>query len=62
MNSAYNVGPPQYRVLQEEIQRGQLLFQRYPNPETFPWSDLFAGLGEEYFERHPRYIQVGHIV
>ena len=58
MNSSYNVGAPQYRLIQEEIQRGQLLFQRNPDPESFPWETLFAHLGMEVFQKHPRYIQV----
>ena len=57
MNSAYNVGPPQFRIIYEEFQRGQILFQNH-EPEQFPWADLCSNSCSEIFLKHPRYVQV----
>jgi poly(A) polymerase len=62
MNSSYNVGTPQFRLIQEEVQRGQCMCQELAN--TSPreleaiWEELFSPITHEFFERHPRYIQV----
>jgi poly(A) polymerase len=69
MNSAYNVGLPQFRHLQAEFQRGQLVCQsKEPEPSAddsngngskhFPWSLLCAPCVYDFFQRHCRYIQV----
>ena len=66
MNSAYNVGLPQFRTLQEEIFRGQLIFQAYPTVAhlnndgggTQVWRELFASPYREFFSRYPLYVQI----
>ena len=46
------------RDLQEEIYRGQALFQEYPRGVDFPWKVLLEPSTKEFFTRYPRYIQV----
>lgn len=63
MNSAYNVGIPQFRCLQEEFQRGQIICQNYRSVEgstrsPFPWTALCDSSGTEFFQKYPRYIQI----
>lgn len=63
MNSSYNVGVPQFRCMQEEIWRAQAMFQKFDGTTadqrgTFSWEDLFSDISLEYFQRHPRYVQV----
>jgi poly(A) polymerase len=68
MNSAYNVGLPQFRTLQEEIFRGQLIFQAHPvsaitnnseqDAKLALWRELFALPDAEYFSRYPAYVQI----
>lgn len=59
MNSSYNVGLPQFRLMQEEIQRGQMIFQNYKlYSEPFPWQTTCAPAVCDFFLRHPRYIQI----
>ena len=66
MNSAYNVGLPQFRTLQEEIFRGQLIFQAFPTVTHLSnegigmqvWRELFASPCREFFSRYPLYVQI----
>lgn len=60
MNSAYNVAPPQFRFIQDEILRACSLFQRNPinNNICFPWNELFESSTTEFFKKYSRYIQV----
>lgn len=67
MNSSYNVGIPQFRLIQEEILRAQYICQELPRDAPIEsmndeilwlWEDLFQSATENFFQRHPRYIQV----
>eukprot|EP01041_Mallomonas_annulata_P000379 gene379-692_t len=64
MNSAYNVGAPQLRILQEEIQRGKTICYNYTKNSSsniknpFPWNEIFESSIESYFNKYPRYIQL----
>lgn len=58
MNSSYNVGLPQFSLIQIEIQRGQMICQNSVNLEEFPFGLLCMPVVNEFFTRYPRYIQV----
>ena len=62
MNSAYNVGLSQLRMIQEEICRGHQICQKYsdslPGHSIELWSELFSSSKTEYFTKYPRYIQL----
>ena len=67
MNSSYNVGLPQYRLIQSEIIRGLQMFQAHKKenstnkssiPKAFPWRTLCSPAVTDFFSRHPIYIQV----
>ena len=59
MNSSYNVSPPQFRLIQDEILRACSLFQGHnSNSTTFPWAALFEASTAEFFRKYSRYIQV----
>ena len=70
MNSSYNVGIPQFRLIQEEIQRAQFICQQLAGSGSgmlgeecvtssdkilWLWQDLFQSATEDFFQRHPRY-------
>eukprot|EP00596_Hydrurales_sp_CCMP1899_P000116 CAMPEP_0119036968 /NCGR_PEP_ID=MMETSP1177-20130426/5024_1 /TAXON_ID=2985 /ORGANISM="Ochromonas sp, Strain CCMP1899" /LENGTH=774 /DNA_ID=CAMNT_0006997563 /DNA_START=278 /DNA_END=2599 /DNA_ORIENTATION=- len=59
MNSSYNVGLPQFRLIQEEIQRGKMIFQNNKSfSDSFPWHTLCSSTLCDFFRKVPRYIQV----
>ena len=62
MNSAYNISMPQFRLIQEEIQRAQTICYAArdggPEVEAALWTKLLASSAKEFFQRHPRYVQV----
>lgn len=68
MNSSYNVGIPQFRLIQEEILRAQNICHELivlTGSKSFKeddvvklWDDLFQSATSNFFQRHPRYIQV----
>ena len=66
MNSSYNVGYPQYRLIHSEIVRGLQMFQAHhkenptsnPSTNAFPWRTLCTPAVTDFFSRHPIYIQV----
>lgn len=55
MNSAYNVGYPQLRLIQEEIKRGVEVTSRIAAEET-DWEELF--MPSDFFSTYPRYLQI----
>jgi poly(A) polymerase len=58
MNSSYNVGPPQYRSIIEELVRGREVFLRYGLNHAFPWKRVFQCTGFEFFDVYQAYVQV----
>ena len=68
MNSSYNVGIPQFRLIQEEILRAQHICQQLlactrirpinENEIVCSWEELFQSATDDFFRRHPRYIQL----
>ena len=68
MNSAYNIGAPQFRLIQEEIQRAQAVCYRELSRaaqegagaavSSSLWEVLLASSAREFFDRHPRFVQV----
>jgi poly(A) polymerase len=63
MNSSYNVGVPQLRLIQDEITRGLIMFQQHRSgggekEPPFPWRSLCSPAVVDFFTRHPRYIQI----
>eukprot|EP01034_Spumella_vulgaris_P027335 gene27335-34038_t len=60
MNSAYNVSTPQFRCIQDEIMRGNNMFQSHSlsSGAVFAWGRLLEPCTAEFFSRFPRYIQV----
>ena len=70
MNSAYNVGIPQFRVLQKEIRRAHGLCEAWNTQQqrqqssdvssqvSFPWKDVMAPASADFFGQFPRYVQV----
>ena len=55
MNSSYNVGEPQLRMLRDEFARGDELAQRAEAGAT-PWAELFAP--SDFFWRWRHYVRV----
>jgi poly(A) polymerase len=55
MNSAYNVGLPQLRVLKEEFQRAEAI-SRNLDLRLSDWEDLFEPT--DFFDKYQNYVQV----
>eukprot|EP00605_Chrysophyceae_sp_TOSAG23-4_P000983 GSChrysophyteH1.ASY1.ANO1.1083.1 assembled CDS len=55
MNTAYNVGLPQYRAIHEEILRASLIFQEYVNSSAGSSPNTTH---EDFFSKYSRYIQI----
>ena len=65
MNSAYNIGGPQFRLIVQEMQRAQTIcYAAQDNNDNDAeagrklWVDLLTSSAREFFTRHPRYVQV----
>jgi len=57
MNSAYNVGLPQFRMILHEIVRGQLMFQNHRRGDAL-WEKLCQPAISDFFDIYPRYVQI----
>lgn len=55
MNSSYNVGQPQLRRIQEELNNSLHLLNKIGNGES-KWSTLFQG--SDFFRQHMHYLQI----
>ena len=59
MNSAYNVGIPQFRRIQEEITRGYGICKRWPKDDSAKiWNTLCEPAICSFLSKCPRYLQI----
>ena len=62
MNSSYNIGQPQFRLIMEELLRGRYTMHTYRESKSSYsaalWDELLESSSKEFFQRYPRYIQV----